>query len=80
MRDKKIYNKIKNTIISGAGTGIVAGMFLVGGMNTVYAETVNKVIPVYTHKKTLARDVNYTEGDKSNYKKSAIKGWRRNLN
>lgn len=80
MRDKKIYKKIKNTIISGASTGIVTGMFLVGGMNTVYAETVNKVIPVYTHKKTLARETNYTERGNSEYKKSFAKGWRKNIN
>lgn len=80
MRDKKIYNKIKNTIISGASTGIVTGMFLVGGMNTVYAETVNKVIPVYTHKKTVTKEIGYNEKGSSEYKKSAARGWRKNIN
>ncbi len=78
MRDRKIYKKIRNTIISSAGTGMVAGMFLVGGMNTVYAETVNKVIPVYTYKKTLDRTVAYNEIDTSKSKKNTAKGWRRN--
>jgi hypothetical protein len=78
MRERKIYKKIKNTIIAGAGTGIVAGMFLVGGMNTVYAETVNKVIPVYTYKKALSRDVEYKQTDKKEHKKNTLRGWRRN--
>ncbi len=80
MRERKIYKKIKNSIIAGAGTGIVAGMFLVGGMNTVYAETVNKVIPVYTHKKAVSRDISYGEKSNNEYKKSLSKGWRKNIN
>ncbi len=78
MRDRKIYKKIRNSIIASAGTGMVAGMFLVGGMNTVYAETVNKVIPVYTHKKTLDKTVSYNSADTSKSKKSTSRGWRRN--
>lgn len=78
MREKS-YNKIKNTIIAGASSGIVAGMFLVGGMNSVYAETVNRVIPVYTHKKMLDKSASYNQTNK-NLKKHSAKGWRKNQN
>lgn len=78
MRDRKIYKKIRNSIIASAGTGMVAGMFLVGGMNTVYAETVNRVIPVYTYKKSLDKTASYSELENSKPKKNISKGWRRN--
>lgn len=79
MSDKR-YKKIKNTIIAGASSGIMAGMFLVGGINAVYAETVNATIPVYTHRKSVDFKDSLSSAKKPVYKKYSMKGWRKNLN
>lgn len=47
MKDKKYYKAIKNTIITSAGTGIMAGMLLVGG-NTAYAEAHDMPVQAYS--------------------------------
>lgn len=81
MSDKK-FKKIKNTIIAGASSGIMAGMFLVGGMNTAFAESVDGM-------RTYIQDSSYrgtylstrTEGKTNktiSYKKNKQKGWRKN--
>jgi len=75
MKEKR-YNKIKNTIIAGASSGLLAGMFLVGGINTVYAESFNKTIPVYTHKKTA--ELKTTTKSNENSSKKQVRGWRKN--
>ncbi|TSC70447.1 MAG: hypothetical protein CEO12_381 [Parcubacteria group bacterium Gr01-1014_46] len=78
MVNDKRYKKIKNTIIAGASSGIVAGMFLVGGINAVYAETVNTTIPVYTQRKAMDFKDSSVKLKKPFFKKHAMKGWRKN--
>ncbi len=77
MSDKRYYKKIKNTIIAGASTGIMASMLLIGGVNTVYAETASKIGTVYIHKKSAENKDQSVY--KSSYKKHNNKGWRKNL-
>lgn len=76
MSDKRYYKKIRNTIIAGASSGIMAGMLLIGGVNTVYAETPNKIDTVYIHKKPSET------GKEAVIVKSGLKkhnkGWRKN--
>jgi hypothetical protein len=49
----KRYKKMKSTLLSGASTGIVAGMLLVGTANTAFAETDYKV-PAYSQNATVS--------------------------
>jgi hypothetical protein len=74
----KRYKNIKNTIIAGASSGIVAGLFLVGGINTVYAESVNRIIPVYSQKKNLDNK-DWGQSYKHSTKRHFTKGWRKNV-
>lgn len=78
MSDKRYYKKIRNTIIAGASSGIMAGMLLIGGVNTVYAETGSKINTVYIHKRSTE---NKPELSSTNLgiKKHNNKGWRKNL-
>ncbi len=75
MKEKR-YNKIKNTIIASASSGLLAGMFLVGGINSVYAESFNKTIPVYTNKKTA--ELKTATKSKQDFSKKHARGWRKN--
>ncbi|KND50330.1 MAG: hypothetical protein AB198_02005 [Parcubacteria bacterium C7867-003] len=47
MKDKR-YKRIKNQIIAGASSGIMAGMLIIGGANTAYAESVDYSVPAYS--------------------------------
>ena len=77
MSDKRYYKKIRNTIIAGASSGIMAGMLLIGGVNTVYAETPSKINTVYIHKKA-AENKNEAISTRAGIKKQNNKGWRKN--
>lgn len=81
MKDKsyKNYKKIRNQIIAGVSSGIMVGMLLIGGTNSVYAETVNKTIPMYSHKKNMNTNQEKTQISRSE-KKMGAKGWRKNKN
>jgi len=78
MSDKRYYKKIRNTIIAGASSGIMAGMLLIGGVNTVYAETGTKINTVYMHKKTSESKPEVLSA-KIGIKKHNNKGWRKNV-
>lgn len=77
MSDKRYYKKIRNTIIAGASSGIMAGMLLIGGVNTVYAETPSKINTVYIHKKVGENKPEILSA-KLGFKKHHNKGWRKN--
>jgi hypothetical protein len=77
MSDKRYYKKIRNTIIAGASSGIMAGMLLIGGVNTVYAETGSKINTVYMHKKA-GENKREEVVAKVSTKKQNNKGWRKN--
>lgn len=77
MSDKRYYKKIRNTIIAGASSGIMAGMLLIGGVNTVYAETPSKINTVYIHKKPGENKPDAVLA-KIGVKKQNSKGWRKN--
>jgi hypothetical protein len=77
MSDKRYYKKIRNTIIAGASSGIMAGMLLIGGFNTVYAETGTKIDTVYMHKKS-GESNKEAIATKTSWKKHNNKGWRKN--
>ncbi len=47
MKEKR-YKKVKNAIIAGASSGIVAGMILMGTSNVAFAETADLNVPAYT--------------------------------
>ena len=46
------YRRVKRTLIAGAGTGIMAGMLLMGVSNTALAETLDYSAPAYTQNAT----------------------------
>ncbi len=54
MKYKK-YKKVKNALIAGASSGIVAGMILMGSSNTALADSsdMSTTLPAYSESTTL---------------------------
>lgn len=80
----KRYKKIKNTIIASASSGLMAGMLLVGGINTSFAESTDGMrtynVDNISAKSLISQRIDgISQGKNTGEKRLKQKGWRKNV-